>query len=466
MLPTKLSSTNYETFSSHSNQPELAKICRQVTLDENVSLITNTTETGELENPTPTGTLNVAKQRWVLTLVCLFSVGSHFGKHSLSALATPILHSLSISKQQYGWLFSMQNLPGVFIPLLSGYISSLVSPPFASVLFSTVLFGGQIMYTIGIVIQSYLLTLFGKIMFGFGDGSLIVIQGVVIAKYFAPISANTCRLHEFSDSRIGPGAAYGTMIAVSRLSTLLSLSVPAWIASHKEDWGGYITALWVSLGISSISLLAAFLYMLLESADMVGRPRRKSLRRISSTALSPLLVGIMFIWMLMSCCIFCFLHFSTDIFLSGFSVTWKIASLLNIIITLLPCLISPLLGQLQDRIGHRPLFVCIACIFLCTAMILFWLCSYQTSNNNAPFITWKYLLLPCLLMGLSFALGPVALLSCLILVSQDKDRGFVLGCYKAMENLSLMLVQPFVGCLRDETENYTLPLFALAFSVL
>jgi len=342
---------------------------------------------------------------WLLFLVCSCSVGAHFGKHAFSGIITLVLSSLDISTQQYGWLYSVQDFPGIFLPLFAGYLTLFVEPAIAVFLFSLVVFGGQAISIVGIFFKSFFLTLAGKALFGFGDGALSVIQGVIVAKHFKISVSN----EEGRNKMIGLSTAYGSMLAISRFTTMASVSLPPFIAQHKS-WGGYFMALLLSVGVSGFSVFCSLIYMLIEIRRRAGShddriPVAFKFHRVTSN-----IVYIVVIWVLVSSCVFGFLHFSSDIFVSEFHVSIQAAALLNAVVTLCACIFSPLLGQMQDRLGHPLWFLFFSCLLLFFAMTAFWGLS-EISYSVSSF--WV-LFLPCLCLGVAFAMAPVLLLSCLV----------------------------------------------------
>lgn len=391
----------------------------------------------------------------MLFLICSISIGAHFGKHSLSGLIAPVLNSLHINTQQYGWLYSVQDFPGIFLPLLSGYVSLFLEPAIAALLFSILVFGGQTLCIIGIICRSFIITLTGKALFGLGDGALTVMQGIIIAKHFK----TTIPKEQQHSLPIGLGTAYGTMIAVSRVTTMSSVSIPPFIAQHQR-WGGYDMALWLSVCVSGFSVLCSFIYFLLQQQQhhySVPLPTRTNLY---TTSFSRGVIYTVLLWMLVSSSLFGFLHFSSDIFVSEFHISIELAALLNAVITLCACVLSPLLGRLQDRIAHPKFVLFLSCVLLCFAMTMFWWLLYSHLVATVRMV-WT-LLLPCLCLGIAFAVGPVVLLYCLVsftntqvtsvlacsvqfLNVKKQGRGFVLGVYKAMENVGLLFTQPLVG---------------------
>ncbi|GJQ10769.1 hypothetical protein GpartN1_g2560.t1 [Galdieria partita] len=397
-------------------------------------------------------TKQVTFSGWLLFLICSFSVGSHFGKHSLSGLITPILSSLGISTQQYGWMYSVQDFPGIFLPLLSGYLSLFLEPAIGVFLFATLVFIGQTLCVTGIVSKSFILILTGKALFGVGDGVLTVMQSIIIAKHF-----KSTFWDEEQRVPIGLGTAYGTMIAISRITTLSSVSVPPFIA-QRESWGGYSVALWLSVCISGFSVLCSFVYMMMERRHhFISHSESIIACSFRKTAFSQAVVYIILIWMFVSSCLFGFLHFSSDIFVSEFDVSIRVAALLNAIITLCACIFSPLLGQLQDRLERPQLLLFFSCLLLWLAMTLLWWLLYSQVFQGLP-IFWV-LLFPCLCLSIAFAVGPVLLLSCLVSFTKSQDRGWVLGVYKAMENVGLLFTQPWLGYVRDRNGSYVSSLF-------
>ncbi|KAA8491386.1 Major facilitator superfamily domain-containing protein 1 [Porphyridium purpureum] len=227
----------------------------------------------------------VARDVGLVMLISSLAFGAHFGKHSVSTMTSLITHA-GLSRRQFGLLFSLQEAPGMVVPLLAaGLVSSLSSPALGGVVLSSVTLAGQVLCTCacdallrasardsvlpgnaheaGANTHAYAWLLVGRFMFGLGDSALVVLQGTCLAYVFGSTAlavSGRASLQQRSRIRgVSLGSSYGLMIAMSRLTTMASLGAPAYIASHCAL--GAVCVLWVASFLCLVSVTAALVLL-------------------------------------------------------------------------------------------------------------------------------------------------------------------------------------------------------------
>lgn len=375
-----------------------------------------------------------------LLILCLLTVGPHFGKHALSSLLPQVLSVLSLSAADAGLLFSAQELPGVFVPLLGGIaLSSTALPLHITALFLAVLvFLGQALTASAIQSRSYALLIFSRFLFGLGDGLLVVVQGAIVGA-------------RFKDSSLS--SAFGIMLFASRASSYTGLVLPVVLSTTV----GLIPALYAIALICLISPLAAiFLPTPPPSASTVSPTAILALPR----ALPRAFYLLALLWALLASSIFTLLHFaaaiSTSSSLPALTSHTALASALSASILLISAVLSPPLGYLQDVLNRRLPILRTTFFLAATGLAL---ASYATHIDTSPALY----VAAVALIAAAFAAAPVTLLSAIALVVDDAALlPAALALYKSAENAVMAATHWAAGALRDATGTYAATLLFLA----
>ncbi|KAJ8907252.1 hypothetical protein NDN08_003733 [Rhodosorus marinus] len=382
-----------------------------------------------------------------LALCCLMSVGAHYGKHALSALGPELMSELRLNKRQFGLIFSAQELPGVVLPLYAGVIVGVLQPHVAAVVLTSAVFIGQLLVTFAVRIQSYTVLLLGRIVFGLGDGALVVLQGFIIGKWFAAREPEDVELVEHR-GKLGLSTAYGIMLLCSRLSSFSALGSPAMISSTCT--GGLTCALQFALVVCGVSLVAGLAFWWFfghyYGSDWSGGRSVGGFFRIYNLEY----VLLISIWMLVSAAFFSFVHFAPALFSQRYLFSAVDAGFISSMCLGLAALVSPFLGSLLDRVGHRPDVLIAGSLLMSAAMFRLLLPSGQTE-----------VFIAVALLGSGFALAPVTLLSSVALVTDESNLAPALGVFKSCENLSMALAHYVAGLLVDVSGGYTWTLIFL-----
>lgn len=103
--------------------------------------------------------------RWVLVVICLLTVGSHVGKHFISSLGPAVMERLSLSRAEFGLLFSLQGIPGAVLPVLGGILIAALHLPYGHVaaILATVVLFGQILTCFAVQLRSFPIVLLGYV---------------------------------------------------------------------------------------------------------------------------------------------------------------------------------------------------------------------------------------------------------------------------------------------------------------
>eukprot|EP00939_MAST-03C_sp_MAST-3C-sp1_P004436 g4436.t1 len=84
----------------------------------------------------------------------------------------------------FNMLYTVYSLPNIFLPLVAGYFVDIVGAAKISIALSIVIMIGQILLTVGLMLESTTWMLIGRTFFGFGGEGLCVAQSAIIAHWF------------------------------------------------------------------------------------------------------------------------------------------------------------------------------------------------------------------------------------------------------------------------------------------
>lgn len=394
----------------------------------------------------------------LLAVTSLLSFGAHFGKHFLSSLAPAIIPRLGLSRAAFGLTFSFQELPGVVVPVLGSIAVSAARVRFgrAAVCLAALVTAGQALSAAAIHLRSLGALLAGRLLFGVGDGFLVVVQGAIVGARFR------------EDGHMS--LAFGAMLLSSRLSSYAGLASPGIISEQV----GLVPAVYLSAAVCFLSFGAALVYALCldpPSQDDTGSPSPSTRPQGTSNCaqfltdawaavreLPPPFWLVAACWAALASAVFTFLHFASDIAASSpvpaLATRSSLAGLISGWILLLSAVVSPFAGVAQDRYGRRVHILACACGLASAGLLS---CAGAV-NGSATAV-----LAGVALVALGFSVAPVTLLSCVALCVEDEAKlPTALGLFKASENVVMSQAHWVAGSLRDHSGDYMWTLLFLA----
>lgn len=398
----------------------------------------------------------------LLTLISAITIGSHYGKHSLSSLGPEIIDLLGIKRSQFGFLFSSEEIPGIILPIIGGVALTYIPHGPAAVVLSGLILIATSLCAVAVTNKSYLALSLGRFFFGLFDGALTTLQGALVAHWF----------------RRRISSSFGVTMLVSRTSSFLGLSLPAYLSQSC----GLVASMWFSVFLCVPAFLAAILYTVLSAryASTPGDGSAESEPLIPSSASTNEsrvhhrgyrgLVGLIrsfsvifwiicYLWVAVAGAVFSIVHFVPDAFSSRFGITSSISGLLSGSMVIVGGLGSPVFGALQDRIGRRPTILSCACVTICLGILV---CADAIGINLIPLPKEYEVFMGLFLIALGIASAPVTLISCLALSVDDFVTPAAFGLYKASENAGLAVLHVGIGFFRDKSGDYVSSFLALS----
>jgi MFS family permease len=381
----------------------------------------------------------------ILAFASLMAFGSYFAYDSVGAIETNLIQFFHADRTAIGTMYSMYSFAAVFAVLAGGFLIDRAGVRRASLIFSVcVVVGAAIVAWAPSLPAMYA----GRIIFGMGSESLIVAQSAIVARWFTGKEL---------------ALAFGVTLTMSRLGTLFSFNTEALLATRF----GFRGALWVAAALCVASLIANWVYVLLDRhAEPVLRlPEAGSGDKIKWADIRKFTASY---WYLVAICvtfysaIFPFTALSTDFFhekwglplASGEGLGFFAGVFYNLthmfstaqgttsIVITASMLLAPFAGTLVDKIGRRASLMLLGSVLLIPAHLLLGLA-------NLPPV------LPMIVLGAAFVLVPACVWPCVPLVVDEARVGTAFGLMTAFQNIGLLVFPYFNGALRDTTHGYT-----------
>ncbi len=415
--------------------------------------------------------------RWViLFFVSLAMFGNYYVYDSISPLADLLLKQLNFSDANIGTLNAIYSIPNIFMVLIGGLIIDRLGTRRSTLLFSSLCLIGAVVTSASAQL-SVMIT--GRLIFGLGAESLIVAITTVIANWF--------KGKELS-------FAFGLNLTVARLGSFAALNSPTWARAYYQTWQG---PLFISVVTAIISVIAVIIYVLLDYQSSrkyqqkIKKPQDKiDLRSALKFNLSFWLITLLCVTFYSG--IFPFQTFAVKFFIQKHFVTIpedfarSMGGFLSSLLTLSAMILTPLFGLLTDKIGKRATLMMVGSIMI---MPVYLILNYVIVNPTIPpellatslssteplslgsavyanlvyfmnmikilFTYFPNLVIPMLVMGISFSLIPAVMWPSVAYIVEESRLGTAYGLMTMIQNIGLAGFNLLIGWSNDLSGDYT-----------
>lgn len=382
----------------------------------------------------------------ILIFISLLVLGSYFAYDSIGALETTLMQELHLDRSTIGTLYTAYSVAAVAIVFFGGVLYDKLGPRKASLLFSVLVFVGAVIVAVA---KDKWSLIFGRLIFGAGSESLIVVQSAIISRWFKGKEM---------------AMAFGITLTLSRVGTLFSFNTEELIADHFHS---FRTALWAAALLCLFSVVCNLIFNLMDrhgekvlalsKAEAGDRINVADIKKFTSSYWFVVLLCVTFY-----SAIFPFTALSTDMFhdkwgiplvnattgsfLSKvfFNLTHMFSTAPGItgIAIAASMIFAPFAGGLVDRIGRRASLMVVGSLLMIPAHLAMGI----THWSPIPMMV---------LLGGAFVLVPAAMWPSVPLVVEEKRVGTAFGLMTAIQNVGLGLFPLLNGWLRDKTGSYT-----------
>ncbi|HEX9010250.1 MAG TPA: MFS transporter [Holophagaceae bacterium] len=382
----------------------------------------------------------------ILLFISLLVFGSYFAYDSIGALETTLMKELHLDRSTIGNLYTAYSVAAIAIVFFGGMLYDKLGPRKASLLFSSLVFLGAVI----VALAKNEWTLFaGRLIFGAGSESLIVVQSAIISRWFKGKEM---------------AMAFGIALTISRVGTLFSFNTEELIARY---FGSFRTALWAAALFCLFSVLCNLVFNLMDKhgEKALALPKPDAGDKIVFSDVTKFTSSYWFVVLLcvtFYSAIFPFTALATDMFhdkwglplvsassgsflsqvFFNFTHMFTTAPGITSIVIAASMIFAPFAGDLVDRIGRRASLMVLGSLILIPAHLLLGI----THWNPIPMMV---------MLGAAFVLVPAAMWPSVPLVVDEKRVGTAFGLMTAIQNLGLGLFPYLNGKLRDLTGTYT-----------
>ncbi len=382
----------------------------------------------------------------ILLFISLLVFGSYFAYDSIGALEVTLIRELHLDRSTIGNLYTAYSVAAIAIVFFGGMLYDKLGPRRASLLFCSLVALGAIMVAVA---HDQWMLFAGRLVFGAGSESLIVVQSAIISRWFKGKEL---------------ALAFGITLTVSRVGTLFSFNTEELIASHFHS---FRVALWAAAIFCIFSVLCNLVFNAMDKhgEKKLSLPVPAAGDKIKFADLKKFNASYWYVVLLcvtFYSAIFPFTALSTDMFhdkwsfpltVSGsggflssvffnFTHMFSTAPGITSIVIAASMICAPFAGGLVDRIGRRASLMIVGSLMLIPAHLVLGI----THWNPIPSMA---------VLGAAFVLVPAALWPSVPLVVEEKRVGTAFGLMTAIQNLGLGLFPLLNGKLRDMTGTYT-----------
>ena len=382
----------------------------------------------------------------ILMFISLLVLGSYFAYDSIGALAPTLIDALHLDRTTIGNLYTAYSVAAILIVFFGGMLYDKLGPRRASLLFSILVLVGAAIVAIA---HSKWELFAGRLIFGAGGESLIVVQSAIISRWF--------KGREMA-------LAFGIALTISRIGTLFSFNTEQLISDY---FGSYRIALWAAAGFCLFSVLCNLVYIAMDKhgEKVLALPKPEAGDKIVFSDIKKFTSSFWFVVLLcvtFYSAIFPFTALATDMFHDKWGIPLVSASTggflsqifdnfihmfstapgITSIVIFASMVFAPFAGDLIDRIGKRATLMVVGSLILIPAHLIMGI----THWNPIPSLV---------ALGAAFVLVPAAMWPSVPLVVEEKRVGTAFGLMTAIQNLGLGLFPFLNGKLRDVTGTYT-----------
>jgi len=336
----------------------------------------------------------------ILIFISLLVLGSYFAYDSIGALETTLMAELHLDRSTIGNLYTAYSLAAIAIVFFGGMLYDKLGPRKASLLFSILVFLGAVIVAVA---KGKWMLIFGRLVFGAGSESLIVVQSAIISRWFKGKEM---------------AVAFGIALTLSRVGTVFAFNTEELIADHFHS---FRAALWAAALLCLFSVLCNLVFIVMDrhGERELSLPKAEAGDKIVFSDLKKFTSSYWFVVLLcvtFYSAIFPFTALSSDMFhdkwgypsvsamTGGFlsKVFYNFTHMFNTApgitsITIAASMIfAPFAGGLVDRIGRRASLMVVGALIMIPAHLLLGI----THWNPIPMMA---------MLGVSFVLVPAAM---------------------------------------------------------
>ena len=121
----------------------------------------------------------------IMFLICtILSFGNLYVYNMPQALQTPFEEDLGIKADKTNTFYAAYGIPNTFLAFFTGSLVNMIGKKKSLILAMVLMVAGQLLFSYGILVGSYWIMLIGRVIFGLGGENIIVVQFIMINRWF------------------------------------------------------------------------------------------------------------------------------------------------------------------------------------------------------------------------------------------------------------------------------------------
>jgi MFS family permease len=385
----------------------------------------------------------------VLIFISFLTFGSYFVYDNPAALQDVMMSDLRITTDKFTLFYSVYSWPNVILCFFGGFlIDRVFGVRWGAIIFCGLVTVGQIVFSLGALVNTYWLMNVGRFIFGMGGESLGVAQNTYAVRWFHGRELNMVFGLQLSFSRVGSTVNMYTMR-------------PLYDSLHK-----YLSAGYQCLGVT-LFVAGAFCLLSLFCALIMFYFDRRAQRILHKDGVQTDAVGeqIRFsdikdfnikFWLLCAICIsyyvtiFPFISLALVFFENKYELDALMANTINSLVYFISAVASPICGFFIDRVGRN----------------VFWLITgIMVTFVSHGLLAFTFLnpLVPMVIMGFAYSILASALWPLVPHIIPKHQIATAYGIMQSVQNLGLAVVSIVDGIIVDKKGYFMLEMSLLVW---
>ncbi|HVW69606.1 MAG TPA: MFS transporter [Steroidobacteraceae bacterium] len=361
-----------------------------------------------------------SRGKWgALALLSVVIAGNYYAYDSIAPVADLLRSGRGFTQSQIGLLNAVFSIPNIFLALAGGVLIDRYGPARVALWTAALCCLGAVLTAVG---TPFGLMVTGRLLFGIGEETLLIALLAGLAQWFAGGGTALAMALFFSLARVGSYAA--------------DIS-PRW--AHPLYALGSAPPLWLAAAITGVSLLAAVIYVVLDSKRRGGAPAVGServtwadIKRFDRSYWYILALNVLF-----ASVFFPFRStFAIEYFQDAKGLSLEAAGLVNSWVFFAAIFATPLFGFIADRIGHRALMMTVGTLMMPLTFLILGATNWSLWVSTA-------------LMGISFSVVPAVIWPSTAMLVEPSRLGTAYGLINVLQNVGLAACNLAAGWLND-----------------
>lgn len=346
---------------------------------------------------------------------------------------TPCITGLGLTETQYNLLYSVYAWTNAVVVVVAGFLIDKVGNPTGALLFSCLCLAGTSVFAIGLNFKGhpamFPLFLVGRLLFGSGNGSIILVQSRICAVWF-------------KDKELA--FAFGCILAFSRLGSVLNF----FLTEHFEEKYGLQWTLW---GGAILCGFGVFCAVITSSLDVIGLRQINKATEMKADAKRMRITDIKYFsstfWLLAFCLMFFYIAlfpFIADAskfiyvnYKATFNISKRTSAYIVGTVYLMTMVVGPSMGLIVDFFGRRGILICLCAI---QAIPVYGILAFAPHVHPLVVTIW---------LGLIYSTAAAALWPSIPLIVEESSVGTALGVTTSIQMIGMGIANIIVGKILD-----------------